>query len=185
MRDASGSGQHAWSDSIELRHGEMSPRSLDRSGVGLESKQRRSGRVRKAITILLIGSDSEGLVFSEETKTMVLAVRGGAPVEAQAGGGAGIDLAGNGNGVRSGSANGGRNRRTGWSLQVRSGIRVRGGISGKGKFRRRRSGRIGPALLEPESSGAEKWCNGLTAISSMTFAQSTEGWRGTARSARC
>jgi hypothetical protein len=37
-----------------------------------ENKQRRSGRVTKAVPIVVIGSDSEGLVFSEETKTVVL-----------------------------------------------------------------------------------------------------------------
>jgi len=42
----------------------------------MESKQRWSGRVTKAVPIVVIGSDSEGLVFSEETKTAVLSRHG-------------------------------------------------------------------------------------------------------------
>jgi hypothetical protein len=42
----------------------------------MESKQRRGGRVTKAFPIVVIGSDSEGLVFSEETKTVVLSRHG-------------------------------------------------------------------------------------------------------------
>jgi hypothetical protein len=42
----------------------------------MESKQRRSGRVTMAVPIVVIGSDSEGLVFSEETKTAVLSRHG-------------------------------------------------------------------------------------------------------------
>lgn len=42
----------------------------------MESKQRRSGRVTKAVPIVVIGSDSEELVFSEETKTVVLSRHG-------------------------------------------------------------------------------------------------------------
>lgn len=39
-------------------------------------KLRRSGRIRKSIPILLIGSDTEGRVFSEETHTVVLSMHG-------------------------------------------------------------------------------------------------------------
>ncbi len=37
---------------------------------------RRSGRISVAVAILLIGSDSEGRVFSEETKTVVISLHG-------------------------------------------------------------------------------------------------------------
>src|SRR5713101_7555999 len=37
---------------------------------------RRSGRIEKEIAILLVGSDMEGKVFSEETKTVVLSRHG-------------------------------------------------------------------------------------------------------------
>jgi len=37
---------------------------------------RRSGRISKAIPILLIGSDSDGIVFSEEAKTVVISEHG-------------------------------------------------------------------------------------------------------------
>jgi len=40
------------------------------------SKQRRSGRLSQEIPIILIGSDAEGTVFSEETKTVVLSRHG-------------------------------------------------------------------------------------------------------------
>jgi len=40
------------------------------------SKQRRSGRVSQEIPIILIGSDAEGIVFSEDTKTVVLSRHG-------------------------------------------------------------------------------------------------------------
>jgi hypothetical protein len=37
---------------------------------------RRSGRITIAIPILLVGSDAEGRVFSEETKTTVISLHG-------------------------------------------------------------------------------------------------------------
>ena len=40
------------------------------------SKQRRSGRLTLSIPILIIGSDSEGRVFSEETHTVVVSLHG-------------------------------------------------------------------------------------------------------------
>jgi PilZ domain-containing protein len=40
------------------------------------SKQRRSGRLTVAIPILIIGSDGEGRVFSEETHTVVVSLHG-------------------------------------------------------------------------------------------------------------
>ena len=40
------------------------------------SKQRRSGRISQEVPIILIGSDAEGTVFSEETKTVVLSRHG-------------------------------------------------------------------------------------------------------------
>jgi len=40
------------------------------------SKRRRSGRLSQEIPIILIGSDAEGTVFSEETKTVVLSRHG-------------------------------------------------------------------------------------------------------------
>ena len=40
------------------------------------SKQRRSGRLSQEIAIILIGSDAEGTVFSEQTKTVVLSQHG-------------------------------------------------------------------------------------------------------------
>lgn len=40
------------------------------------TKVRRSGRIPREIPIVLIGSDAEGLVFSEETKTVVLSFHG-------------------------------------------------------------------------------------------------------------
>lgn len=40
------------------------------------TKVRRSGRISREIPIILIGSDAEGLVFSEETKTVVLSRHG-------------------------------------------------------------------------------------------------------------
>jgi len=39
-------------------------------------KARRSGRVKKEIPILLIGSDADGWVFTEETHTVVLSLHG-------------------------------------------------------------------------------------------------------------
>ena len=39
-------------------------------------KVRRSGRITIAVPILLIGSDSEGRVFSEETKTVIISLHG-------------------------------------------------------------------------------------------------------------
>ena len=39
-------------------------------------KMRRSGRLLKSVPILLIGSDAEGRVFSEETHTVVLSLHG-------------------------------------------------------------------------------------------------------------
>ena len=39
-------------------------------------KLRRSGRISKSVPILLIGSDTEGRVFSEETRTVVLSLHG-------------------------------------------------------------------------------------------------------------
>jgi len=41
-----------------------------------ENKARRSGRITLAVPILLIGSDSEGRVFTEETHTVVLSLHG-------------------------------------------------------------------------------------------------------------
>jgi hypothetical protein len=41
-----------------------------------DQKVRRSGRISKQVPILLIGSDSEGRVFSEVTKTVVLSLHG-------------------------------------------------------------------------------------------------------------
>lgn len=40
------------------------------------TKKRRSGRLTKAVPILLIGSDSEGRVFTEQTRTVVLSQHG-------------------------------------------------------------------------------------------------------------
>jgi hypothetical protein len=40
------------------------------------SKVRRSGRISIAVPILLIGSDCEGRVFSEETKTVIISLHG-------------------------------------------------------------------------------------------------------------
>ena len=51
----------------------------DGTGPGHASgtnKQRRSGRLSQQIPILLIGSDAEGTVFSEETRTVVLSQHG-------------------------------------------------------------------------------------------------------------
>jgi PilZ domain len=43
----------------------------------MTSKQmRRSGRVLKSVAILLIGSDEEGRVFSEDTRTVILSLHG-------------------------------------------------------------------------------------------------------------
>ena len=39
-------------------------------------KVRRSGRISKQVPILLIGSDAEGRVFSEVTKTVVISLHG-------------------------------------------------------------------------------------------------------------
>jgi hypothetical protein len=39
-------------------------------------KMRRSGRISKSVPILLMGSDTEGRVFSEETRTVVLSFHG-------------------------------------------------------------------------------------------------------------
>ena len=39
-------------------------------------KMRRSGRLLKSVPILLIGSDAEGRMFSEETRTVVLSLHG-------------------------------------------------------------------------------------------------------------
>jgi len=39
-------------------------------------KPRRSGRISKSVPILLIGSDTEGRVFSEKTRTVVLSLHG-------------------------------------------------------------------------------------------------------------
>ncbi len=39
-------------------------------------KQRRSGCLTLAVPILIIGSDSEGRVFSEETHTVLLSLHG-------------------------------------------------------------------------------------------------------------
>ena len=39
-------------------------------------KLRRSGRLMKCVPILLIGSDCEGRVFSEETRAVVLSLHG-------------------------------------------------------------------------------------------------------------
>ena len=44
------------------------------------SKQRRSGRISRQIPIILIGNDSEGLVFSEEAKMVVLSRYGSGTV---------------------------------------------------------------------------------------------------------
>jgi hypothetical protein len=45
--------------------------------AGMSSKKvRRSGRVSKSVPILLIGSDAEGRVFTEETHTVVLSLHG-------------------------------------------------------------------------------------------------------------
>lgn len=41
-----------------------------------KNKQRRNGRGTKAVPIVVIGSDSEGLVFSEKTKPVVLSRHG-------------------------------------------------------------------------------------------------------------
>lgn len=37
---------------------------------------RRSGRIRKSVPILLIGSDTEGRVFTEQTRTVILSLHG-------------------------------------------------------------------------------------------------------------
>ena len=42
----------------------------------MSKKMRRSGRVSKSVQILLIGSDAEGRVFSEDTHTVVLSLHG-------------------------------------------------------------------------------------------------------------
>jgi hypothetical protein len=42
----------------------------------MSKKMRRSGRLLKSIAILLIGSDSEGRVFSEDTHTVILSLHG-------------------------------------------------------------------------------------------------------------
>jgi hypothetical protein len=42
----------------------------------MSKKMRRSGRVLKSIPILLIGSDAEGRIFSEDTRTVVLSLHG-------------------------------------------------------------------------------------------------------------
>ena len=39
-------------------------------------KLRRSGRISKSVPILLMGSDTEGRVFSEETRTVILSLHG-------------------------------------------------------------------------------------------------------------
>src|SRR5271157_6173373 len=41
-----------------------------------DQSARRSGRISKQVPILLMGSDSEGRVFSEVTKTVVLSLHG-------------------------------------------------------------------------------------------------------------
>src|SRR5277367_4035755 len=43
---------------------------------------RRSGRISKAVPILLIGSDVNGVCFSEETRTVVLSLHGAGIVSA-------------------------------------------------------------------------------------------------------
>ena len=46
--------------------------------AGMSSKKlRRSGRVSKSVPILLIGSDAEDRVFTEETHTVVLSTEPG------------------------------------------------------------------------------------------------------------
>lgn len=45
-------------------------------------KLRRSGRITKSVPILLIGSDTEGRVFSEETRTVVLSLHGAGVISA-------------------------------------------------------------------------------------------------------
>jgi len=42
----------------------------------MSKKMRRSGRVSKSVPILLIGSDAEGRVFSEDTHTVILSLHG-------------------------------------------------------------------------------------------------------------
>jgi hypothetical protein len=47
------------------------------------STVRRSGRIPREIPILLIGSDMEGTVFSEETKTVMISLHGAGIVSTQ------------------------------------------------------------------------------------------------------
>ena len=42
----------------------------------MSKKMRRSGRLRKSVPILLIGSDADGRVFTEDTNTVVLSLHG-------------------------------------------------------------------------------------------------------------
>lgn len=46
------------------------------AGACETQKTRRSGRIKREVPILLIGSDSDGIVFSEETNTVVLSWHG-------------------------------------------------------------------------------------------------------------
>ncbi len=48
-----------------------------------DQTSRRSGRISKQVPILLIGSDSEGRVFSEVTKTVILILHGAGIVSAK------------------------------------------------------------------------------------------------------
>jgi PilZ domain len=48
------------------------------------STARRSGRIPREIPILLIGSDAEGTVFSEETKTVMISLHGAGIVSTHA-----------------------------------------------------------------------------------------------------
>ncbi len=48
-----------------------------------DQRARRSGRISKQVPILLLGSDSEGRIFSEVTKTVVLSLHGAGIVSAK------------------------------------------------------------------------------------------------------
>lgn len=57
--------------------GENATKAVARPGsVSGKSKQRRSGRLKVSVPILIMGSDDEGKLFSEETHTVVLSLHG-------------------------------------------------------------------------------------------------------------
>lgn len=61
----------------KTRPGTLSGTQEDYPGVpSATPKSRRSGRIKQDIPILLIGSDAEGKVFTEETRTVVLSLHG-------------------------------------------------------------------------------------------------------------